>query len=210
MAWRLALGSAPLVAELPFVRGWSERGWPVILRRHAEHEDSDLVPVGLPLPPGAGRHRVALLLPRAAILHIRRPPTLRAAAWAADPAWRATINALLELGERRHVEPAVVGSLLWQHLTGLPYLTPSSDLDLLWPIRCLRDAYPLLDGIARVQQTACLRIDGELILPDSTAVQWRELWNARLGSDDAEILGKSLAGVRLIARSSVVPSGYDA
>ncbi|MBW6401324.1 malonate decarboxylase holo-[acyl-carrier-protein] synthase [Roseomonas sp. HJA6] len=209
-AWRSALDRSPAMAELPFVRGWVERGWPVILRRHAEAEDNDLVAVGLPLPPGAGRHRVGLLLPSEAILRVRRPPSLRAAAWVVDPGRRPTVPALLQFGERYGVEPAVVGSLLWHHVTGLPYLTPASDLDLLWPVRRLGDIHPLLRGIARLQRDTPFRIDGEVILPDGVAGNWRELWNADTASGDIDVLGKSLAGVRLVLRASLSPVGSDA
>jgi len=206
-AWRAGLRRSPALAELPFVQGWAERGWPVILRRHTEDEDQHLVPVGLPLPPGAGRHRVALLLPRDGILHVRRPPSLRAAVWAADPAWQSAMAALLQLGRPR--EPLVVGSLLWQHITALPYLSLTSDLDLLWTVRKRRDIGPLLDGIARVQRDAPMRIDGEVILPDGTAVNWRELWVASQGRDETSVLGKSTAGVRLLDRNALSWSSAD-
>jgi len=53
----------PSLADLPLVRTWVDQGWPVIVRRRAEGEDPDLAPVGVPLPPAAGKRRVALLLP---------------------------------------------------------------------------------------------------------------------------------------------------
>jgi phosphoribosyl-dephospho-CoA transferase len=56
---------------------------------------------------------------------------LRSAARVADPSWRPTIASLLAVGARTGVEPSVFGSLLWEHLTGLAYLTPHSDLDVL-------------------------------------------------------------------------------
>ena len=162
-----------------------------------------MVPVGVPLPPAHGKRRVALLLPRAGVLQRSSPRLLRAAARVADPGWRSTIVSLLALGARTGVEPAAFGSLLWQHLTGLAYLSPHSDLDLLWPVPAAFDVLSLVFSIAEVQRDAPLRIDGEVIFPDGSAVNWRELWNAHRTADRATVLAKSMEGVRLVEIASV-------
>jgi hypothetical protein len=61
----------------------------------------------------------------------------------------------------------------------------------------------LVFGIAEVQRDAPLRIDGEVIFPDGSAVNWRELWTAqradritRGGKDDG---GRSAPRHRLTA-----------
>jgi phosphoribosyl-dephospho-CoA transferase len=101
------------------------------------------------------------------------------------------------------VEPAAFGSLLWQHLTGLAYLSPHSDLDLLWPVPAAFDVLSLVFSIAEVQRDAPLRIDGEVIFADGSAVNWRELWNAHRTADRATVLAKSMEGVRLVEIASV-------
>jgi phosphoribosyl-dephospho-CoA transferase len=122
------------LADLPLLAEWADRGWPAIVRRRGEADNGHLVPVGVPLPPAAGKRRVALLIPPEGVLQRSRPPLLHASASAAEPNWRSTIDALVAVGARSGIEPAAFGSLLWQHLTGLAYLTPHSDLDVLWPI----------------------------------------------------------------------------
>ncbi len=196
--WASALVHCPSLADLPLLGAWADRGWPVIVRRRAEAEDPDLVPVGVPLPPAAGKRRVALLLPPEGVLQCSSPPLLRAAARVADRGWRSTIVSLLALGARTGVEPSVFGSLLWQHLTGLTYLSPHSDLDVLWQVPGGFDVLSLVFSIAEIQRAAPLRIDGEVIFPDGTAVNWRELWNARRTADRATVLAKTMEGVRLL------------
>jgi phosphoribosyl-dephospho-CoA transferase len=204
-AWASALAHRPALADLPLLGQWADQEWPVIVRRRAEGEDRGLVPVGVPLPPAAGKCRVALVLPPGSILQRSSPPLLRAAANVAQPGWQSTIASLLALGTRTGVKPSAFGSLLWEHLTGLAYLSPKSDLDVLWPVPADFDVLSLVFGIAQVQRHASVRIDGEVIFPDGSAVNWRELWNAHRtahaaehwAEDRATVLAKTMEGVRL-------------
>jgi phosphoribosyl-dephospho-CoA transferase len=202
-AWASAVANYPSLVDLPLVESWADRGWPVIVRRPAEAEDPDLVPVGVPLPPADGKRRVALLLPPGGVLQRSFPPLLRAAARVADPRWRSTIVSLLALGARTGVEPAAFGSLLWQHLTGRAYLSLHSDLDVLWSVPTGFDVLSLVFSIAEVARAAPLRIDGEVIFPDGSAVNWCELWNAHRTADRATVLAKSMEGVRLVEIASL-------
>jgi phosphoribosyl-dephospho-CoA transferase len=208
--WASALAHTQPLADLPLLRTWADRGWPVIVRRRAEAEDPGLAPVGVPLPPAAGKRRVALLLPHNGVLHRSSPASLRAVASVADSGWRTTIASLLDLGERIGVEALAFGSLLWRHLTGLNYLTPRSDLDLLWQAPSGFDVLSLVSGIAEIQLDAPMRIDGEVIFPDDSAVNWRELSNACLTGGGAEVLAKTMEGVRLIDVASLPGVGQRA
>jgi phosphoribosyl-dephospho-CoA transferase len=198
------------VAGLPLVRAWAKRGWPVIVRRRVEADDPALVPVGLPLPPAAGKRRIALLLPPDGVLQRSSPPLLRTAASVADSGWRSTIASLLSLGAQIGVEPSAFGSLLWQHLTGQTYLSPHSDLDVLWPVPPCFDVLSLVFGIAAVQRAASLCIDGEVVFRDGSAVNWRELWMAHRAADRAMVLAKTMEGVRLLDIASLPGIGQHA
>jgi phosphoribosyl-dephospho-CoA transferase len=201
--WASALADCPSLADLPLVGSWADRGWPVIVRRRAEADDPALVPVGLPLPPTTGKCRIALLLPPDNVLQRSSPPLLRTAARVANPGWRSTIASLLALGASIGVEPSVFGSLLWQHQTGLTYLSPRSDLDVLWPIPPSFDVLSLVVRIAEVQRAAPLRIDGEVVFSDGSAVNWRELWMAYRAADRASVLVKTIESVRLLDVASL-------
>ena len=169
--WASLLAFRPPLADLPLLGEWADRGWPVIVRRRCEADDRHLVPVGVPLPPLAGKRRVALLIPPDSVLQRSLPPSLHATAKAADPGWRSTIDALVAVGVRSGVDPAAFGSLLWQHLTGLAYLSPHSDLDVLWPIPPGLAVGSLVCSIAAVQREAPVRIDGEIVFPDGSIVE---------------------------------------
>ena len=153
-----------------------------------------MAPFGLPLPPAWGKGRLSLRVPFDAIVLEAPAPLLSAAAHAAPAAWQGTIAALVG------IDPQVrcFGSLAWQHLTGLDYVATTSDLDLLWSVSDARQANALTQRIGRVAQVAPMRIDGELIVPTGSAVQWIE-WRTEAGM----VLVKSTDGVRLVERDEV-------
>jgi phosphoribosyl-dephospho-CoA transferase len=202
--WASALARCPSSADLPLVEAWADRGWPAIVRRRGEVEDPGLVPVGVPLPPAMGKHRVALAIPPEGVLQRWSPPSLRAAASVADPGCRSTIGSLLSLGARTGVEPSAFGSLLWEHLTGLAYLSPHSDLDVLWSVAPSLDVLSPVVGIAEIQREAPRRIDGEVMFSDGGAVNWRELLAAMNEGKSGEVLVKSIDSVRLVNVSQLL------
>ncbi len=208
--WRSELASRPAVAAAPFLAAWADNGWPVIVRRRTVGDRPDGLPAGVPLPPAAGKMRIALSVPEQAVLTRSSPPSLLAVAHAADPAWEPTIRALISLGARCAVSPAAFGSLFWQYQTGLTYLTARSDLDVLWPIPADCEISALVTGIAAVDGGAPMRIDGEIVFPDGEAVNWRELHMALEQDGPTEVLAKSISGVRLLDVSRARRTGRAA
>jgi phosphoribosyl-dephospho-CoA transferase len=208
--WRSELASRPAVAAAPFVAAWADNGWPVVVRRRMAGDSPDGVPVGVPLPPAAGKMRIALTVPEQAVLERSSPPSLQAISHAADPAWEPTIRALIVLGARCGVSPAAFGSLLWQDRTGLPYLSPQSDLDVLWPIPADCGIGALVAGIAAAERGAPVHIDGEVVFPDGEAVNWRELHAALNQDGPRQVLAKSIGGVRLFDVSRARTNGCAA
>jgi phosphoribosyl-dephospho-CoA transferase len=96
----------------------------------------------------------------------------------------------------------VFGALLWEHATGLPYLSAQSDLDLLWSVSDEDTAAALVKGLDRLDRAGPIRLDGELTLPDGAAVNWREL---EQGS--ADLLVKTMDGVEMRTRSALFRMG---
>ncbi|WP_430912461.1 malonate decarboxylase holo-[acyl-carrier-protein] synthase [Methylobacterium sp. sgz302541] len=185
-AWTALLAGRPDLAGLPHLSGWAAAGRPLVVRRRHPGEAPDAVPLGLPLPPADGKRRIGLSLPRGSVSR-RTPPSLDALRTAAPDFWRPTLDALDALARSHGIACRAFGSLLWQGLTGLPYLSAASDLDLLWFAGSVPRAF--LDGIARIEATAAMRIDGELVLPDGAGINWRELHGA---APCAEVLAKHL------------------
>ncbi len=201
-AWQAMLRCHPGLADLPLVADWALREWPVIVRRRMVGDLANGVPAAIPLPPSHGKRRLAFGFASGAAV-VALPPVLLSDALRAAPAkWQPVAAALLELGEAVGMTPRVFGALLWQHATGLPYLTDRSDLDLLWFISDERTAALLVEGLLRLDADGPVRLDGELELPDGAAVNWRELAqsDASLGG---EVLVKTMDGVELRTRAAL-------
>jgi len=201
--WPSALASRTSAVASMFLTTWAAQGWPVIVRRRMDGDSPDMVPVGVPLPPAAGKLRIALAIPEEAVSERLPSASLLSVAHAANPAWGPTIHALAALGACHGVSPAAFGSLLWQSRTGLPYLSPRSDIDVLWAVGDDCNIPSLLDGIAAAEQNAPMRIDGELVFSDGGGVNWRELRSALSQSNRAEVLVKSIDRAHLLDVASL-------
>lgn len=195
-AWLDLLAGQDFGALDPDVLTWAALARPTIFRRRICSDASDAVPLGLPLPPGMGRRRLALACPASALARTAPPPSLRETLPVAPNTWRPTIEALLAEG----ISWRCFGSLAWQYLTGLSYLTNASDLDLL--VRCASDAEAARATavLSDVAARAPMRIDAELVSPLGAAVQWRE-WSSRA----TELLAKSQTGPAIVAREALFP-----
>ncbi|MEK2601271.1 malonate decarboxylase holo-[acyl-carrier-protein] synthase [Burkholderia arboris] len=192
--WGAAFARDPALAGDPLVRAWAERGWPLIVRRASPDEaDAGRVPLGLPLPPAAGKRRIALNVAADALATVGPLPALADVLAAAPDAWHVPLRALDALGARCGVPGRVFGSLAWQALTGEPYLAASSDLDIVFPLPAAESLAALLDGLAAIDARAPMRIDGELLRADGAGVNWREL-HARL----PDVAVKTAIGVELM------------
>ncbi|WP_096472945.1 malonate decarboxylase holo-[acyl-carrier-protein] synthase [Burkholderia stabilis] len=192
--WGAAFARDPALAADPLVREWAERGWPLIVRRASPDEaDAGRVPLGLPLPPAAGKRRIALNVAADALATVGTLPALTDVLAAAPDAWHAPLRELDALGVRCGVQGRVFGSLAWQALTGERYLGASSDLDIVFPLPTAASLAPLLGGLAAIDARAPMRIDGELLRDDGAGVNWREL-HARL----PEVAVKTAIAVELM------------
>ncbi|MGS0893314.1 malonate decarboxylase holo-[acyl-carrier-protein] synthase [Burkholderia stagnalis] len=192
--WASAFARASALAADPVARAWAAHGWPLIVRRASPDEAAaSRVPLGMPLPPSAGKRRIGLNVAADALATVAPLPALADVVGVAPDAWRATLRELDALGARCGVQGRVFGSLAWQALTGEPYLSPTSDLDVAFPLPDAARLAPLLDGLAALAARAPMRIDGELLRADGAGANWREL-HARL----PEVAVKTASAVELI------------
>ena len=193
--WRAMLVTRGDLAADALIARWPDEGWPTIRRRALPGEPVG-VALGLPLPPSAGKKRVSFLLQTDDILAIARPPLLNAVRASAPRVWWPTLDRLGELALRHSVQARVFGSLAWQTLTGLDYLTALSDLDLLLDVRQDTNLGRLTADLAAIEAESPMRLDGELMRDDGAAVNWREV-HAGAG----EVLVKHLNGIGLLDRN---------
>ena len=200
-AWDAMLRTRPDLAELPLLADWARTGWPVIVRRRLPTDAVGDMPAAVPLPPSHGKRRIALGFPPGAGLAALPPVKLRDAAVDAPNGWQPVIASLVAAGEGAGMEPCVFGALLWQHVTGLPYLTARSDLDLLWPVSDQAAAERLVRTLTRLDAAGPIRLDGELVLPDGAGVNWREFIQAE--GTAVTVLAKTMDGVEVRPRAAL-------
>jgi phosphoribosyl-dephospho-CoA transferase len=209
--WEDVIQVNPVLCKLPLIDAWASQGWPVIVRRWMPGEPRASIPVAVPLPPAHGKQRIGMLLVSDRGLTPCAPVTLSAACEILPPHWRNAVEALLAFANRHghtnDLAPCVFGSALWQSLTQLSYLSPTSDLDLLWPISHHDSATRLIDALTRIEAHAPMRLDGEFVLPGGAAVNWRE-WALALRARDATVLVKTMDKIEMVARRNLFdPAG---
>lgn len=192
VAWQALLGTRADLAGEPLVAGWVDRGWPLVGRR-ANAGELQGVPLGLPLPPSAGKKRLAVVMRCEDVVSVMPPPGLASAIRSAPLAWQSTLLDLARLATRESVETRIFGSLAWRAITGLDYLTDRSDLDFAMLVHRGTRIRRLADELACIAADAPMRLDGELIRPDGAAVNWRELH-----AGASELLVKTVAGISLV------------
>lgn len=190
-AWAAVLRVRTELADEPYCAQWAECGWPLVATSIPLHTPLTLVPAGIALPPAAGRKRLSFLLPSAAVARTEPPPRLVAASRSAPADWASCIDTLIDVAP----DTAVFGSLAWQYATGLSYVGPLSDLDLLFVHHGREQSEALLRTVALIAAAAPMRLDGELVREDGTAAQWRELHDGA-----PEVLVKRMNGVALVGR----------
>lgn len=171
------------------VAAWLAADRPLVVARQPcavamPDNKANTISVGLALPPAQGKRRIALSV-AASDIDRHTPPLLLADAITHAPAeWQPALAELHDAAINIGIELRVFGSLAWQAMSGLPYLTPQSDIDLLWHARSHVLLQQGIELLARWEQSSGLRADGEVLFGGSSAVSWRE-W-ATLKSDGAQ------------------------
>jgi len=177
---------------------WERQGWPAVVRRRDVGAPGHVVSLGIALPPSgadAPKERIGL---RADAAHVqRRLPALGLAeAMAAAPAaWRPALDELAGAG----VALRAYGSLALQAITGLPYLTSASDIDLLLAPGSRAELDAGIGLLSRYAET--LPLDGEVVFPSGEAVAWKE-W--RDAAPRSRVLVKTIDAVRLAERAALL------
>lgn len=158
---------------------------------------TDSIAVGLALPPAQDKQRIALSVDSCDILRYTAPLLLAAAIAHAPVAWQPALAELDLIALQNDIELRVFGSLAWQALSGIAYMTEQSDIDLLWhPLTHMQ----LQQGIALLQHwelSSGLRADGEVLFGGSSAVSWRE-WATLKSGDEQRVLVKRLSSAELV------------
>lgn len=180
---------------------WRMQDWPLIVRRTDADAAPDQICLGLPLPPDEDTGEKIRIALRAHAGHVRKmTPALDLAVVqrGAESSWRASLTALAR--EAAEMRLRVYGSMAMQTITELPYLSATSDVDILFhPISRTQ----LEDGVSILSRhEALLPLDGEIVFPGGAAVSWKE-WRMAI-ANQAKVMVKELHAVRLADTGSLL------
>jgi phosphoribosyl-dephospho-CoA transferase len=188
-------GETPLNDEV-LLRNWLGRGRPVIIRRPCRSEDGKSVYVGLSLPPDPVKRRLAFRLPYSSLANVVEPPS-----WAecaeASPESSELVGPILSVIEAVKLPLQAFGSYAWQHYTGLSYVTPRSDIDLIVPINHREEWRRFWQLMSETQKTD-QRVDLEIILNGDASFHWREF-----EAPGSQLLFKGNNSVRMGDKSDI-------
>jgi phosphoribosyl-dephospho-CoA transferase len=178
-AWITDSGSPTKLAEgetslndVICLRNWLGRGRPVIIRRPCRSEDGKSVYVGLSLPPDPGKRRLAFRLPFSSLANVVEPPLWTECTEASSESSELA-GPILSVIEAAKLSLQTFGSYAWQHYTGLSYVTPNSDIDLVVPIN-RREDWQRFRQLMSETQTTDQRVDLEINLNGDASFNWRE------------------------------------
>ncbi len=173
--WR-AHRRAPLGADASrALDDWIGRGRALVVRRRDPDAAADGCCAAIVTPLASGRARIAVVVAFDAVVRVAPPLRLEDVAESAPADRRDALAALASDAARLGTPLAVFGSYAWQTIATEPYVTPSSDVDLLWDARDAVHAATVVGLLRRWEATHGWRLDGEARLADGACVAWREL-----------------------------------
>jgi phosphoribosyl-dephospho-CoA transferase len=193
-----AVRRAALPAHVPAIDQWCQDGWPATVRRQDVGILPDQVCLGMTPPceqQGEPRVRISLTCLQGHIERISRPLDLHAVEAAVPGRWKADWRSLQAAVAAERLDIRVFGSLAMQAVTGRPYLTGRSDIDLLFSPASHEQLDAGMDLL-----THCVKIlplDGEVVFPSGRAVAWKEWHQASLCGGPGRVLAKRLDAVGL-------------
>ncbi|CAO3426536.1 malonate decarboxylase holo-[acyl-carrier-protein] synthase [Azospirillum endophyticum] len=169
--WASRLCSPMAPAERAEAEDWCRAGRPLVIARGRPGDGMGELRLGLATP---DKRRIGLHVAADAVVERLDPLPLTEAVESAPEAWRPMLADLARRAQELGAAASVYGSLAWQHRTGLRYVRPESDVDLLFAPHGRRQLDRLLELLVAVGDRTP-RLDGEILLPDGAAVAWREL-----------------------------------
>lgn len=200
-----------LTEEAQQLETWRTANWPLVVRRQDADvlHDKAVVCAGIALPPAhssvmpqqKGR-RISVRLARDEVSTMRAPLALDEALSSAPVMWQSALLRLLQTAAEQEMRIQVVGSLAFQAITGLPYLKPESDIDLLMRVNSKAQLAAAVNLLAQFSEV--LPLDGEIIFPNTAAVAWKEWWQVQqraggaLSRTQNRVLVKDMTQVRLM------------
>jgi phosphoribosyl-dephospho-CoA transferase len=169
----------------------------VVARQPCDGTLTESIAVGLALPPAQDKRRIALGVTSQDVSRYSQPLRLADALNHAPQEWQSALCELDAAAKDIDLEMRVFGSLAWQALSGLQYLTPQSDIDLLLHPQTNQQLQQGIALLARWELSSGLRADGEVLFGEGSAVSWRE-WAKLESGGDRRVLVKRQRSAELV------------
>jgi len=163
----------------PDADAWRDGGNPFIVCRTRPGESLSLG-YCVPATDGKKPHRLAVAASASQIAKITRPPV-----------WEQT-------AQTPGFTVRLIGSRMWEKLTGNPYGRPDSDVDLVVDLDSPTAAEVAVEFLVHASAESPVAIDAELSFPNIGEIHWRE-WH----SASPQVLVKSVETARLVARADL-------
>jgi phosphoribosyl-dephospho-CoA transferase len=195
------------MSALSLLHRWVLSGYPLIVARQDEVLPNCLR-VGLAEPPSWGKRRLSFVVSVQGIQTHQHGPGVGVVVPQLPQQWQAGAVALHDFLDQQNIAAHVYGSGAVQLLTGLPCLTESSDLDVLFKPTNWLEAEKLCLFLNALQtEYPDFKVDGEVLNTSGQAVQWRELYRS-FSDPDSQLLVKTNRAVTLVGLS-VYRSGFQ-
>lgn len=152
----------------------------------------------LPIRRQESRWRISTQCPREEIRRILTPWDIPAYLSALPAPVGPALTQLAQAADGCGVPFGVFGSAALQAVTGLPYLHPHSDLDVVIGTAPAPQIKAFYDQLLALSQRVSIHIDGELMLHDSCYLKLHELMQGH-----KTILAKGTYQPRLISRQEI-------
>ena len=159
--------------DLANIQLWLDRGLPVMVRRPCVSEDGSAACVGIALPPAPSKRRLAFCFPVRFIRKLVDPPLWKDCLTLALLETAALTQSIANAAAAAGLPLRTFGSYAWQYHTGLPYVTPRSDVDLLVPVNRIESWKIFRQSMAGISQKSP-RIDLEIVLNGDASFSWWE------------------------------------
>jgi phosphoribosyl-dephospho-CoA transferase len=196
--WQAVLRGTAASPHARQLEAWAARGLPLVVTMQPCTGAAHDVALGWAAPPSPQRARVGLRVPVTSIAWLDEFPPAVDAVPLGPRGTRAAIRSMLEAIQAIGTTPRVYGSCGWQLLSGLEYVHDLSDLDIWMAVHSVEQADAIV-ALLDAQGSVRPRVDGELLLPDGSAVAWREYAAWRAGRTRS-VLVKRLDGTSVEQR----------
>lgn len=216
LVWLSAMAWSEIRARQPenlsaLLRTWQVSEWPLEVRRRDVDADEDRVCISITPPPSSQPlSKIASCVRQVHILEHQSALALSSVVETAPECWREQLRNLIRDALQQQIKFRVYGSLAWQYLTGQPYMSEQTAIEILFIPRTTEQ---LIAGMRLLTHHAkTMPLAGEMTFPSGHAVAWKE-WtyfpSETTPSDDIRVLVKHVEQVRVMSQRALLASLND-